>query len=301
MLGAVWRQRWLLQAGAREDERLAELSLSWNQAALERVEAYLDAVPRSAADAEGVGPFTLFRSRGPWQYYARPRLGVAGPITAHDVSFLRSRQRELGLPETIEWVVETSPSVADAASEAGLEVVEYPLMVLDRSAFVAVAPPAGIAVRLLPYDDPDFARAHSVAAVGFGVPGTAAGREGGAERDAKAALTPTARAEFQQRRARDGWSVSAAAFDDDGPVSMGTHQPVGAVTEVVGVATLPAVRRRGIGAAVTSVLVEDAFGRRVDTVFLSAGSDDVARVYARLGFRRIGSAGAAEPPGSTPA
>jgi ribosomal protein S18 acetylase RimI-like enzyme len=245
-----------------------------------------------------VGPFTLFRARGPWDYYARPRLGLATPIAADDVTRLRSRQLELSLPETIEWVLETTPSLAEAARADGLEVVEHPLMVLERGSFAPVVPPAGIAVRMLSYDDPEFVRGHAVAAVGFGMPGTAAGSEGGAERDSRAALTPAAMAEFQRRRARDGWSVSAAAFDDGGPVCIGTHQPVGAVTEVVGVATLPRMRRRGIGAAVTSVLVEDAFARGVETVFLSAGSDDVARVYARLGFRRIGTADAAEPGGS---
>ena len=75
-----------------------------------------------------------------------------------------------------------------------------------------------------------------------------------------------------------------------GPVAAGTHQPVGDVTEIVGVATLPAVRRQGLGGAVTGALVEDALAHGVETVFLSAGSEDIARVYARLGFRRIGTA-----------
>jgi predicted GNAT family acetyltransferase len=69
---------------------------------------------------------------------------------------------------------------------------------------------------------------------------------------------------------------------------------VEAVTEIVGVATLPVARRRGIGAALTAALVEDAAQRGAATIFLSAGSDDVARVYERAGFRRIGTAGSAE-------
>jgi ribosomal protein S18 acetylase RimI-like enzyme len=262
---------------------------------LERIDAYLDAAPRSAADAEQIGPFTLFRPRGPWPYYARPRLGLRRAITAADVRRLRSHQREQGLPESIEWIVEATPSLAGAGAAAGLNVVYHPLMVLDRRFFIAVDPPGGIALRLLSHADPEFVRAHAVAAVGFSWPGTAAGREGGAERDSAAALTSPATVTFMQERSRDGLSVSAAAFDDDGPVCVGTHQPVGDVTEVVGVATLPMARRRGLGAAVTSLLVEDAYARGVSTVFLSAGSDDVARVYARLGFRRIGTVGAAEP------
>ncbi|MEO6350449.1 MAG: GNAT family N-acetyltransferase [Candidatus Limnocylindrales bacterium] len=97
-------------------------------------------------------------------------------------------------------------------------------------------------------------------------------------------------------RIRDGWSIAAAAFAEDGPVAFGIHQPVDDVSEIVGVATLPAYRRQGLGAAVTSELVRDALARGVKTTFLSAGSEDVARVYERIGFRRVGSAGGAEPP-----
>jgi len=108
------------------------------------------------------------------------------------------------------------------------------------------------------------------------------------------AATSTAIAEFQRTRARDGLSISYAAFDEGGPICVGTHQPVGDVTEIVGVATLPAARQRGLAVALTSALVADARTRGVETVFLSAGSEDVARIYERVGFRRTGSAGAAE-------
>src|SRR5512132_1070275 len=83
--------------------------------------------------------------------------------------------------------------------------------------------------------------------------------------------------------------------DADGPVCVGSHQPVGDVTEIVGVGTPSCARRHGLGAAVTSRVVEDADDRSVGTVFLSAGSEDIARVYARLGLRRIGTACIAEP------
>jgi predicted GNAT family acetyltransferase len=62
------------------------------------------------------------------------------------------------------------------------------------------------------------------------------------------------------------------------------------VTEVVGVATLPAFRRRGLGGAVTAALVADALAHGAEIVVLSAGSEEIARVYARLGFVRIGTA-----------
>ena len=82
----------------------------------------------------------------------------------------------------------------------------------------------------------------------------------------------------------------AIAEGDAGPVAAGPHQPVEGVTEVVGVATLPAVRRQGLGGAVTGTLVQDALQRGARTVFLSAGSAEIGSVYARLGFKRVGTA-----------
>jgi predicted GNAT family acetyltransferase len=79
----------------------------------------------------------------------------------------------------------------------------------------------------------------------------------------------------------------------DGPVASGMHQPVGEVTEIVGIGTLPAARRRGLATVVTAALVHDAVASGVDLVFLSAEGDDVARIYERLGFRRVASAGIA--------
>ncbi len=51
----------------------------------------------------------------------------------------------------------------------------------------------------------------------------------------------------------------------------------------------------GHGAAVTALLAGDALDRGVETVFLSASDHAVARIYARIGFREIGTAMIAEP------
>ena len=59
---------------------------------------------------------------------------------------------------------------------------------------------------------------------------------------------------------------------------------------MTGVGTLPSARRRGIGAALTGRLVQDARERGAAIVFLSAAGTDVARMYERLGFRRVGTA-----------
>jgi GNAT superfamily N-acetyltransferase len=269
---------------------------------LDVIERYLDAAPRMASDPEEIGKFTLFKGRGAWKYYARPRLGLKEPIGTADLQNVRERQRELSLPETFEWVVQTTPTLGDAASAAGMHTVEYPLMVLDRASFVALTPPAGMALRLLSADDPDLGLAWAVTGVAFAAEGTAVGDQGVAERDAHEASSPASTAEFIGNRIREGWSVAAAAYSDvePGPVAFGIHQPVGDVSEVVGVATLPSYRRRGLAAALTASLVADAITRGVETIFLSAGSEDVARVYGRIGFRRIGAAGGAEAESAAP-
>jgi predicted GNAT family acetyltransferase len=132
-----------------------------------------------------------------------------------------------------------------------------------------------------------------VASLGFGAPGTAVGAIG-PEALSTAAVDPGA-VELTRERLATGRAVTAVASVGGRPVAVGTHQPVDGVTEVVGVATLPAYRRRGLGAAVTSALADDAFSRGIDTVFLSAGDETIARVYARVGFATIGRAGSAAP------
>ena len=103
--------------------------------------------------------------------------------------------------------------------------------------------------------------------------------------------------ETTRARMRRGLTIMAVAEDEAaGPVCVGWHQPVDDTTEVVGVATLPCARRRGLAASLTAKLVEDALERGVSTIFLTAGSDDVARVYARVGFERVGTSCIGGPP-----
>src|SRR3984893_13774929 len=98
-----------------------------DRALLERIERYLDAAPRSATRQEAVGPFTLFVQDQAWPYYARPALGGSAPSHVAEVTDVLDRQRELGLPETMEWGDESCPSLASLARAAGLEVHALPL------------------------------------------------------------------------------------------------------------------------------------------------------------------------------
>jgi ribosomal protein S18 acetylase RimI-like enzyme len=262
---------------------------------LPRIERYYDAVPRSVARTEEIGALTLFVNRGPgWNYYARPSLG-ADHVPVEDVVRVRERQRELGVPEAFEWVLETTPSLGNAAREAGLRVHELPLLGMSRAEARLVEGPPGVSVRLVDPARDDMAELGAVAQVGFMSPGTDAGAIGLEAVAAIASVRQPELVDFERERLRAHLTVMAVAMVDGRPVGVGSHQPVGEVSEVVGVATLPAFRRRGIAAALTSELVRDALKGGAEIVFLSAGSASIARVYERAGFRRIATACLAEP------
>lgn len=53
---------------------------------------------------------------------------------AADVARVRARQRELAIPESVEWIAETTPVLRAAVEESGLVVHEHPLTVLAPDA-----------------------------------------------------------------------------------------------------------------------------------------------------------------------
>jgi N-acetylglutamate synthase-like GNAT family acetyltransferase len=266
---------------------------------LSRLEHYYDAVPRSAARVEDFGPLTLFVREGDGlPFYARPYAGWSGAVSAADVMRLRVRQRELGVPESFEWVAEVTPALRTAVEQTGLVVHEHALMVLGPDAATPAVPePSGeVVLRSVGPNDPVLPSALALLHLAFAEPGTGVGAAGAAELDkAVRCRTTDGTVERMAARIRAGLTRVAAAVEDGRAVCAGRHQPVGKVSEIVGVGTLPALRRRGLALGVTASLVADVRSRGVDTVFLSASDDDVARIYSRLGFRRVATALIAEP------
>ena len=256
---------------------------------LATLEVYYDTAPRVQAETEECGPFTLFLDHvGRWAY-ARPRLGGPGHFRTADVETALSRLHEVGLPQALEWVHETTPSLLEAVrADSSLALEEIPLMVLPADARLASATaPPDVTVRVLrPHDLEGLADASAVAAVGFNSPGTATGAQGPAERDAAREVPKD---KVVRLLAEGSVLVAVAEQAGTGTVATARAIPVDGVAEIGGVATLPSARRQGLGAAVTLALVEAARSAGVHTVFLTAGSADVARLYAALGFERIGT------------
>jgi ribosomal protein S18 acetylase RimI-like enzyme len=259
---------------------------------LDELERYYDAVPRLSGRAEDFGPLTLFvRANGGFPFYARPTMGSQEPVTMEHIQAVRGRQRELGVPESFEWVAETSPELRTALEESGLRITECPLLVLSTDAPTTQLRTSIQAVRILDADSPALPSAVATQRLAFAEEGTAKGTAGVPqliEEIEKA--TADGAIERARARVRSQATVYAAVLDGDTALCAGQHNPVGRVTEIVAVGTLPAHRRVGLGVAVTAALVADARSRGAQTAFLSAADEHVARIYRRLGFQRVGTA-----------
>ena len=259
---------------------------------LDCVERYFAAAPLSDARITAVGGLDVPVATPAWSYPARPRPG--GPsVTADDVRAAVALQEEAGLPVALEWVCELAPHLAPAARAAGLAVEELPLLVAADP--VEMLLPQGVRLYVVGADDPDLPRYERVAAIAFAHPG---GRRD--VREAPLAPTPeaAARTAVLRERIAAGRTVMMVGVEDGEPVAVGSHHPVDVdgdeVSEVAGVATLPRLRGRGLGAGLASALVAHA-RETADLVFLTAGDDDVARVYERVGFARLATTAVAVP------
>jgi predicted N-acetyltransferase YhbS len=258
---------------------------------LECIERYFAAAPLPDARIEPAGALDVPIGDPAWPYPARPRTG-AGPVTADDVRAAVALQDEQGLPAALEWVPECSPETAAAARAAGLTVEELPLLVAADP--VEVLLPVGVRLYVVGADDPQLPRYQRVTATAFANPGGAADVD---DVPLDASDEARARTDVLRERIASGRTVMMVAVENGRPVAVGSHQPVDIdgteVSEVIGVATLPRLRGRGLGAGMASALVAHAT-ETADMVFLAAGDDDVARVYERVGFARLATSAVAD-------
>ena len=250
---------------------------------LEVIEEYYDAAPRPLAAVEEIGPFTLFVRNDPtgWPYYARPRLGVVGRFTVDDISAVLARQATLGEPAALEWVHEVTPTLRDAAQAAGLVVESCPLLALPRGSELPTPnPPARHHVERLTADSPRLADVLGAIGAAFSEVDTWSDSGTGPWPGLLSA----------------GLTRLVGAFESGGAVGGGSHSPRGTTTDLTGIGVLPKARGQSIGRVITALLAEDARALGVETIFLSAQDDAVARVYARVGFESVATACIASRP-----
>lgn len=258
------------------------------------IEQYYATVPLLFADAEEFGSLRLFVRRKPGAPYyggpghAQPTAEGASAVTAADIARVRARQRELGVPEAFEWLAEVAPALRARIEAAGLPVSERPLMVIDPHHPITQRPVSdGVKLHVLTADDPALPAALALPRLAFAEQGTAVGSAGHEELSVVAdELTKDGTVTSIRPAIRAGHKTIIAALDPDGtPLAVGHYHPAHGTTEIGGIGTLPTARRQGLGAAITTALVNHARDHGVSTIFLAYAEDAVARIYARLGFR----------------
>ncbi|MFJ3271685.1 GNAT family N-acetyltransferase [Streptomyces sp. NPDC086776] len=220
-----------------------------------------------------IGPFTV-RHNPDWQLkyanYAIPDQG-AEP-TAADVQALIAAFRERDRMPRLEYLPGGAPAVEPALLAAGFTVENRAPILACAPADLLPPKPVDALVITEPATDAEFDAAARVQHHGYGGTGEPEGGEAAWLRNAAA-----------------GGGVAALATVDGVPAGVGgCSVPVDGLTELAGLAVADAFRRRGIGAALSAHLTATAFARGCRVVWLEPGDADVERIYAGIGYRRIG-------------
>ncbi|MGE5604028.1 MAG: GNAT family N-acetyltransferase [Nitrososphaerales archaeon] len=176
-----------------------------------------------------------------------------------------------------EFLHEYTPKLRGLLDALGVPLEgENPLLVCTPETWTAVPPLGGLDIRRLTAESPDedLAASINVGSRGFG--------------EETRPATPEGIADLRRRIGLGGEYFVARLGDE--PVGVGAYTvPLDGFTELVGIATLPEYRRRGIAGAVTAEMTRVAFQEGVCIAFLTAADDDASRVYQRSGFRRMGT------------
>lgn len=237
------------------------------------IQNYARAHTLRSPDHYRVGPFTVRHNPG-WELkyanYAMPDQD-AEP-TAGEIADLVAAFRERDRLPRLEFLPAWAPAVEPALLAAGFTVENRaPVMACPAGGLLAPKPVDGLRVAE-PATDAEFTAAAAVQHTGFG-------GEGGPDDGEIAWL----------RAAAEGGGVSALATVDGVPAGAGgCSAPVDGIGELAGLAVAGTFRRRGVGAALSAWLTRTAFDRGFDAVWLEPGGPDVERIYAAIGYRRVG-------------
>ncbi|CAM5515207.1 hypothetical protein SMICM304S_08207 [Streptomyces microflavus] len=184
------------------------------------------------------------------------------------VEAFRARER---LPH-LEFLPDWAPAVEPALLAAGFTVENRaPLLACGREDLRTPKPVEGLRITV-PAPEAEFTDTARVQHQGFGGKGRCPSRE-----------RPTGCA---RRPPVTGWPPWRSWAHQAG--AGGCSVAVDGLSELAGLAVAAPFRRRGVGAALTAWLTERALNQGCRTVWLEPGDPDVERIYAGVGYRRIG-------------
>ncbi len=223
------------------------------------------------------GPFRAFFDPHSAFHELNYAMPVARPGSPDELAVaivdLRRLFAERGRQLRVEFVEALWPELPPALARAGLVLENRePLMACTPATFSPVAA-AGVAVRALSPDDPDMDLATYIQI-----------RDESEERP-----TPERIARLRARIALEHETLALASFDGE-PAGTGRCLfAEGGLGELVAIVTTRVLRRRGIAGTVVSFLVQRHFAAGGTLAWLSAANGGAESVYARVGFRGIGS------------
>jgi predicted GNAT family acetyltransferase len=217
-------------------------------------------------------------------YTDNPQLNYAMPVTPTEpaaltdaVAALRALFASRARTVRVEFVEELWPGLAKALQRSGLHLqAREPLMACLKSDFVPIDA-VGVDVRLLAADA---SRSDLAAYVHIAD-----------ERPADGSIPVSDNAVASLRETLCGGAETCAMAEIDGrPAAVGRciaqSDGLGEITSIV---TLPEFRRRGAAATIVSVLLRRLFDGGGNVGWLNADNEQARSVYAKLGFRTIGS------------
>ncbi|EGE42331.1 GNAT family N-acetyltransferase [Streptomyces sp. SID4928] len=237
------------------------------------VQDYARALALLSPDHYRVGPFTVRHNPG-WELkyanYAIPDRD-AEPTADEVAALVDAFGAHRRLPR-LEFLPAWAPAVEPALIAAGFTVENRaPLLACGHEDLRPPKPVDGLRIGT-PVTEAEFTEAARVQHHGFGGEGE-----------------PEPGATDWLRAAATGDGVAALAVLAGAPAGVGgCSAAIDGLSELAGLAVAARHRRRGVGAALSAWLTERAFARGCRTVWLEPGDADVERVYAGIGYRRIG-------------
>jgi len=242
---------------------------------LEQIQEYVRRYAAAHREVERVGPFLAtfgLHSSGPYLNYAVPDDGCEP--SSEEVAELVRVFKHRGLRPRVELVAELAPAAESELRLAGFATEGVFSLMSCTAESLRPAPAIDVAQIVFAHRDDQYLAVLEVRQEAFEEPETVTKSDVARVRSA----------------VEGGGAAVLAVLRESGQVlgSATCLIPYGAVSELVSIGVLPAWRRRGIGAMITSVLTRAALESGLETLYLTAVHDEGERVYERVGYSVAG-------------